>query len=146
MMIADNSEGHVGDPTLESQIFAAITGKEVGEEGLLKMGERIFNLQRAIVLRQGWGGREEDRLLDYLHEEPLQTAFGNPECLVPGRDGEVTSRKGAVVEREKFEEMKSEYYELRGWDIESGLLTKAGLKELELEDVASGLEKQGLLK
>jgi aldehyde:ferredoxin oxidoreductase len=146
MTIANNSEGHVGDPTLESQIFAAITGKDVGEEGLLKMGERIFNLQRAIVLRQGWGGREGDRLLDYLYEEPLPSAFGNPECLVPGKDGEVTSRKGAVVEREKFEEMKSEYYKLRGWDVESGLLTKAGLKELELGDVASGLEKQGLLK
>ena len=110
------------------------------------MGERIFNLQRAIVIRQGWGGREGDRLLDYVYDEPLPAAFGNPECLVPGKDGEITSRKGAVVERDKFEEMKSEYYELRGWDVESGLPTKANLKELELEDVASGLEKQGLLK
>ena len=64
----------------------------------------------------------------------------------PGRGGEVTSRKGAVVEREKFEKMKSEYYELRGWDVESGLQTKAGLKELELGEVASDLEKRGLLK
>lgn len=146
MTIANNSEGHVGDPTLESQIFAAITGKEVGEEGLLKMGERIFNLQRAIVLKQGWGGRKDDRLLDYLHEEPLQSAFGNPDCLIPGKDGAITSRKGAVVERDKFEKMKSEYYALRGWDAESGLLTKGGLKNLELGDMAGDLEKQGLLK
>ena len=146
MSVSGSPEDRVGDSTLESQIFAAITGKEVGEEGLLRIGERIFNLQRAIVLSQGWEGRKGDRLLGYLHEEPLQSAFGNPECIAPGKDGAVTSRKGAVVERDKFEKMKSEYYQLRGWDVESGQPTKAKLKELELGDVASDLEKRGLLK
>jgi aldehyde:ferredoxin oxidoreductase len=69
----------------------------------------------------------------------------NPECLVPGIDGEVTSRKGEVVDREKFEEMKTEYYRLRGWDADTGHLTKEGLGELRLSDVADELEKQRLL-
>jgi aldehyde:ferredoxin oxidoreductase len=42
---------------------------------------------------------------------------------------------GAVVDREKFEKMKDEYYQLRGWDVESGLQTKAKLMELGLEDI-----------
>jgi aldehyde:ferredoxin oxidoreductase len=42
--------------------------------------------------------------------------------------------------------MKSEYYELRGWDVESGLPTKAKLKELGLGDVATDLGRRGLLK
>jgi len=139
---------HIGDPTLESQVFSAITGKEVDEAGLNKIGERIFNLQRAILLRQGWGGRKGDRLLDYLHQKPLREGelFFNLDCLAPGKDGEVISRKGAVVDREEFEKMKSEYYELRGWDVDSGLQTRAKLKELQLEDVARNLEKRGLLK
>ena len=148
MPVDMNSEDHVGDPTLESQIFSAITGKEIGEEELYKVGERILNLQRAVRLRQGWGGREGDRLLDYLHTEPLKKddVFFNPECIVPGKDGETTSREGAVVDRAEFEKMKGEYYELRGWDVESGLQTRARLEELELGDVAGDLERRGLLK
>ena len=148
MLVNMRSEDHIGDPTLESQIFSAITGKETDEEGLYKIGERILNLQRAVRLRQGWGGRKGDRLLDYLHTEPLKKGdiFFNPECLVPGKDGKSISKIGAVVERAEFEKMKDEYYELRGWDVESGLPTKAKLKELGLGDVAADLERRGLLK
>jgi aldehyde:ferredoxin oxidoreductase len=140
------AEDHTGDPTMESQILSAITGKEIDEAGLNRIGERNFNLQRAILLRQGWGGRQGDRLLDYLHEEPLQFVFFNPDCIVPGKNGEVVSRKGARLERADFENLKSEYYELRGWDIESGLPTEARLKELELGDVATDLKTRGLLR
>jgi aldehyde:ferredoxin oxidoreductase len=42
--------------------------------------------------------------------------------------------------------MKSDYYELRGWDVESGLPTRAKLEELKLNDVAADLEERGLLK
>ncbi len=140
------TEGHAGDPTMESQVFSAVTGKEMDEEGLNKLGERIFNLQRAIRLREGWGGRQGDRLLDAFYEIPIESVRFNPDCLVPGKGGEPFSRKGAVVETEKFEKMKSEYYELRGWDVPSGLPTMAKLQELELADVADDLAKRGLLK
>jgi aldehyde:ferredoxin oxidoreductase len=56
------------------------------------------------------------------------------------------SRKGAVVERDEFEKMKDEYYEVRKWDVKSGLQTRAILTELQLEDVAGDLDKMGLLK
>jgi len=139
------AEDHTGDPTMESQVLSAITGKEIDEVGLNRIGERIFNLQRAILLRQGWGGRRGDRLLDYLHEEPLQNVFFNPDCIVPGRNGEIVSRKGKKIEREDFENLKSEYYELRGWDVESGLPTESKFQELELGDVAGDLKARGLL-
>jgi aldehyde:ferredoxin oxidoreductase len=136
----------IGDPTLESQIVSAVTGRELDETGLNRIGERTFNLIRAIQVRHGWEGRKGDRLLDHLHEEPLPSVYFDPECRVLDRDGNITSRKGAVVERDEFEKMKSEYYGLRGWDVASGLLTEAGLKELELEDVARDLDSRKLLK
>jgi aldehyde:ferredoxin oxidoreductase len=46
----------------------------------------------------------------------------------------------------KFEKMKSDYYELREWDVPTNLPPKAKLRELELADVASDLAKRGLLK
>jgi aldehyde:ferredoxin oxidoreductase len=50
-----------------------------------------------------------------------------------------------VVDRDKFELMKNEYYELRGWDMESGLLTEKNLRDLGLTDIAGDLKKRGLL-
>jgi aldehyde:ferredoxin oxidoreductase len=71
--------------------------------------------------------------------------MSNPECLVPGKDGEVISRKDAVVDRQEFERMKSEYYQLRHWDVATGLQTRRTLEELGLEDTAADLERRGLL-
>ncbi len=145
MWIRDGKD-RLGDPTIESQVFSAVTGRETDEEGLNKLGERIFNLQRAVRLREGWAGRQGDMLLDVFYQTPLETARFNEDCLVPGEGAEPVSRKGAVVETEKFEKLKSEYYELRGWDVASGLLRRNKLQELELADVAGDLEKRGLLK
>ena len=139
--------GHVGDPTLECQIYSAITGKETGEEELLHVGERIFNLQRAIQLRHGWGGRDGDRILEYFFTSPLKKGdvFFNADAIMPGPDGKIISRLGSVLDRDKFEEMKSEYYLLRGWDADTGFPTDATLRLLGLADIISGLETRGLV-
>ncbi len=140
--------GGVGDPTLESRIYSAITGKETDEQELNRTGERIVNLQRAILLRQGWRGRQDDQLLDYYHTTPLEKSeiFWNDDGLVPGKDGEVTSKVGTVVDRDDFEKLKDEYYELRGWDVDSGLPTETKLTELGLQDIAADLKGRGLVK
>jgi aldehyde:ferredoxin oxidoreductase len=145
MFYFENTEDHRGDPTLESQVYSAVTGNEMDEEALNRVGERIFNLQRAVRVREGLRGRQDDWIPEAYFTVPLKMFVANPECLVPGRDGEVTSRKGEVVDRDKFEEMKTEYYRLRGWDTETGLQTKKKLEELGLSDIAGELEKGGFL-
>jgi aldehyde:ferredoxin oxidoreductase len=140
------ADDHTGDPAMEARVLSAITGKEIDEAGLSKIGERVFNLQRAILLRQGWGGRQGDRLLDFIHDEPLPFVFFNPDCLVPGKDGKIVSRKGARIDRADFENLKGEYYALRGWDVASGLPTEKKLRELGLADIAPDLKSRGLLR
>ncbi len=137
-----------GDSTMENQIYSAVTGRETDEAELNKIGERIFNLQRAILLRQGWDGRRDDRLLDYYHTDPLEKAeiFWNVDGLVPGKNGKAMSRVGKVIDRDDFEKLKDEYYELRGWDTGTGLPTESKLAELGLEDIALDLKDRGLLK
>lgn len=131
--------------TLESLVVSAVTGRKLDESGLRKIGERIFNLQRAILIRQGWGGREGDTLLNHLHKDPLIPVFYDPECLVPDKDGQRVSRMGAVINLEDFEKLKDEYYTLRGWDIKSGYQTRATLQRLDLGDIADDLDKRKLL-
>jgi aldehyde:ferredoxin oxidoreductase len=123
-----------------------VTGREVDEEGLYRIGERIFNLQRAVLTREGWRGREHDALEEFNFTVPLKgDTAGNVDSIVPGRDGETFSRKGMVVDREQFERMKDEYYEIRGWDMRTGVQKRARLVELGLGDVAAELEEQGFL-
>jgi len=139
------SEDNVGDPTLESQVLAAITGRDIDEQGLNKIGERVFNLQRAVLAREGHRGREHDRLEEFNFTVPLKGDFGNPACIVPGKDGEAFSRKGMVIERDEFEKMKDEFYQIRDWDVATGLQKRAKLEELNLGEIADKLEGEGLL-
>jgi aldehyde:ferredoxin oxidoreductase len=144
---AANPAGHVGDPTLESQIYTAITGRETTEDELYCIGERIFNLQRAIQLREGWGGREGDRVLDYFFTHPLKQGevFFNPDGIMPGPGEKIISRLGKTLDRGKFERIKDDYYGLRGWDKETGYPTKARLRELGLGDITEDLERRRLV-
>jgi len=143
MIYAKSYEDGVGD--LESKILSAVTGKGVDKAELNRIGERIFNLQRAIIVRERHKGRESDKILDSYHTAPLPAISAgirfNPECLVPGKGGLIISRKGEVVDRERFEKMKDEYYQLRGWDVASGLQTKAKLKEVGLQDIIEELAR-----
>ncbi len=138
------AKDHVGDPTLESQILSSVTGEEIDEAGLYGTGETVLNLQRAILVREGRRGRDDDTLPDYYFTMPLEYDAVNPECLVPGKDGEAVSRKGAVLDRGEFERMKNEYYKHRKWDVDSGLQTRTVLEDLGLKDIAEDLEKRGL--
>ena len=69
----------------------------------------------------------------------------DPDCLVPGKNGEPVSRVGSVVDRQEFERMKDQYYRIRRWNIATGLQTRRTLESLGLKDVADDLEQRGLL-
>ena len=135
----------MGDPSLESRAFSAVTGKEVDEEGLDRMGEVVFNLHRAILMREGHRGRESDVLPEIFYTRPFEPKVPpDYPSLMPGKDGKAISKMGAVVDREKFEKMKDEYYQLREWDVRTGLQRKTRLEELGLHDVAKDLEQRSL--
>jgi aldehyde:ferredoxin oxidoreductase len=98
-----------------ARFFNLVTGKDWSNEQLLQIGERIRNLERMFDVRQGLT-REMDILPKKFFEEPLAKG----------------KYKGAVLDREKFEQMKDEYYEARGWDKGTGVPTREKLVELGL--------------
>jgi len=116
------SPDYIGDPTLFSKMYSAVTGEEVTEEYLLSVGERIFNLERAILVREG-RRREGDSLPEYLFNYPHYWTQSPP------------------LNKEKWEKFKDLYYVLRGWDPQTGIPTKEKLTELGLNDIAEELKK-----
>jgi len=142
IMMVEFSDDHVGDPALDSAVFSAATGEDVDEAELNRRGERIANLQRAILTREARGS---DTIAEWLFTTPQRDDPMNPRGIAPGKDGEPFVKKGAVVDRPQFEQMKKEFFRLRGWDPQTGLQTRARLEALDLKDVADGLAKRGLL-
>jgi len=140
-----HSPDHIGDPEIESRILSAATGDDYTEEELNRFGARIFELQRAILLREGQRARVDDLLPEEFHEQPLEGHVADPECLVPGRNGEVVSRLGERVDMRDFIRLREEYYQLRGWDVRTGLQTRESLVAYDLSEVAADLEGRGLL-
>jgi len=134
-----NTPNHVGDPELEAKLFNAVTGKP-GEK-LDKYTETIFNLQRAILIREGRKTPEADFPADYNFTEPLKVDhFGRP-TIVPGGDQEVIDATGKVLDRNNFSNMLKEYYRLRGWNEETGIPETNTLAAIGLDDVATKLQR-----
>ncbi|HEY96111.1 MAG TPA: hypothetical protein G4O15_14375 [Dehalococcoidia bacterium] len=131
--------------TLESRILSAITGNKIDESELMKTGERNVNMQRAVLMRQGWGGKQGDVLNRKLYERPLEFIFFSPECMVPGEDGKPESKKGTILRHDEFENIRDEYYRLRGWDERTGYQTDKLMRSLDLSDIATELSGKNLL-
>ncbi|MFC1945852.1 aldehyde ferredoxin oxidoreductase N-terminal domain-containing protein [Chloroflexota bacterium] len=130
-----HSDDHIGDPAIESRLYSAVTGNEVDEAGFCEIGERIFNLQRLVHLREGKNGRADDYPARFNFTVPLEADSLNPECLVPGKDGKPVSRKGATVDRQEYDNMLDEYYRLRGWDAATGKPTQEKLRQLQFNAI-----------
>jgi aldehyde:ferredoxin oxidoreductase len=95
------------------------TGMDMTVPQLKAVGERIYNLQRCYGVLHGIS-RKDDRLPPRFKEEP------NPSGHARGQTFDV-------------EPLLDEYYALRGWDVRTGIPTRAKLRALGLEDVADRL-------
>ncbi|MCD6340394.1 MAG: aldehyde ferredoxin oxidoreductase C-terminal domain-containing protein, partial [Desulfurococcales archaeon] len=107
------------------RLFKTATGVAMTLDDFYKVADRIYALIRAFWVRE-YGGKW-DRTMDY----PPARWFEEPLTKGP--------LKGAHIDRDKYDEMLSWYYELRGWD-ERGIPKKSTLESLGLSDVANELE------
>ncbi len=124
-----NTPDHFGDPEIEAKLFSAVTG--VDAKVLDEIGERIYNLQRLILLREGRKTPEADYPLDYNFDEPLQVMVGTG-IMVPGPGDTAVNTKGNKLDRAKYMAMLKEFYRLRGWDENTGIPKPETLKKLGL--------------
>ncbi len=99
------------------------TGMRLSTDALMRIGERIYTLERMFNIREGFS-RKDDTLPERYFNEP--TPVGLP--IV----------RGKKIDRGKFERMLDEYYKLHGWDPE-GNPTPEALQRLDLDKEPSHL-------
>jgi aldehyde:ferredoxin oxidoreductase len=105
-----------------TELYILVTGIKISSEEMQTAGERIYNLEKAYNVREGWT-RRDDYPPPRVMEDPIP-------------DG---PSKGALVTEKEFESMLIAYYQARGWNND-GIPTKQKLAELGLEDIV-GEEK-----
>jgi aldehyde:ferredoxin oxidoreductase len=128
------SRNYVGDNTLEAQLYSMVTGDQKSMEELDLVAERIFNLHRALTIRD-WKTAElrNDHdaippwIFDYPHDKPAFT---------PGH---------SRMDRADMEAAKDAFYEMLGWDKKTGAPTRETLERVGLKDVADTLAAGNLL-
>jgi aldehyde:ferredoxin oxidoreductase len=99
-----------------SKLIALSTGLAFTPKELKTIGERIYTLERMMLVKDGIS-RQDDTLPKRYFEEPI------PEG----------PSKGEVISHKEFNKMLEEYYQLHGWD-ENGMPKIENLKRLGLDE------------
>jgi len=99
-----------------AELMMAVTGWDITVAEVQRIGERRLNLMRACNAREG-AARDRDTLPRRLFEEKLKGGVSD----------------GLFIPRPELEEALDVYYELAGWDVATGIPTRAKLEELGLE-------------
>lgn len=120
-------------PEKIARLISSLTGMELEGSDLLRIGERIYNLQKAFNAREGLTVQDDD----YSSAKALQD--------LPHMAKQYPGRVPIDEYYRDREALLSEYYMARGWDPETGLQIRETLAELDLEEVADELERYSAL-
>jgi len=131
-------------PALMARMLSAATGVYFSEDSLMRVGRRIMNLEKAFNVREG-ATRKDDRLPYRLMNEVLISTAPKTENRSETADGHPEPVKEQINSQAYLDQMLDEYYELHGWDKETGLPRYETLERLGLGDIALALEQKGRL-
>ncbi len=96
-----------------ADMLSGLTGINIDGRKLLRIGERVTNLQRLFNMREGFT-RKDDTLPTRVMNVPLFGKYKDePDCAIKNLDA-----------------MLEEYYEARGWDKKDGIPKETKLKDL----------------
>ena len=134
-------------------IYGAITGKPLTQEGLIEQSEKVYNFERIFNLRMGRGTSAyhiaPDRGLGPVWEDEwdARAEYFDSKLEEFGSDPKGRSVKEKIellqkYRRVQWEELKAAVYRRRGWN-RNGIPTIATVKRLGLDypDVVALLEK-----
>ncbi|MBT3366032.1 MAG: aldehyde ferredoxin oxidoreductase family protein [Nitrospina sp.] len=106
-----------------ADLFSIVTGVAMDKDGLSRVADRINNVERAFLVREGIR-RKDDTVHGKIMEEPVPTGI----------------HKGKKIDKKKFAGMLDDYYEIVGWDKKTGIPKRSTLESLGLHDVADDMD------
>ncbi len=140
---APNRIGSTGEA--EPKFLNAVVGKNLTFLDGIELGRKIWSLDHAIWTLQG-RHRDMVHFADYLYTE--SSSYFTPNKYMPGlKNGRWTfvDTSGRHLEKDKFEDFKTRFYKLQGWETSTGYPLESTLKSQGLDFVADELRENGTL-
>ncbi|NDJ74863.1 MAG: aldehyde:ferredoxin oxidoreductase [Chloroflexi bacterium] len=145
-----NSPDQLGATGIAEPAYVkAVTGQDISFEDGVYLGRKIWNLDHAIWTLQG-RHRDMVHFVDNIYDQLPRVSVdaGIPDVHMPGIEHGRWGFYGysqRTLDRDGFDEFKTRFYRLQGWDTTTGYPTRSALEALDLGYVADELEQQGKL-
>jgi aldehyde:ferredoxin oxidoreductase len=111
----------IADRTIQRNAYTHVTGISMSEEEEKTFANKVYMIERAILMRQGHT-REDDWYFD--------SCFENEDYVSHG------------LSAEGLRNAQDEYYALRGMDSETAFPKRSTFEALDLKDIADDLEEK----
>jgi aldehyde:ferredoxin oxidoreductase len=143
LFVTTNTADKLGPtPEGEPKFFNAVTGKNITFADGVEIGRKIWNMDRSIWVLQG-RHRDMEVFANYVYNNPSKANYVVPTY----EDGKWSfyAKAGRVLNRTRFEEWKTKFYNLEGWNPANGWPRRATLEKMRLKKVADTLQSKGKL-
>jgi aldehyde:ferredoxin oxidoreductase len=142
MCITNNTaDGRGPTPEAEPKFWNAVTGKNLTFADGMELGRKIYTLDRSIWVLQG-RHRDMEVFPDYAYD---QGSYGNTMPMIIDGEWTYSSGQGRTLDRAKFEEFKTKFYNFEGYNPENGWPKRETLEELGLSKLANTMKSKGKL-
>jgi len=132
-------------PVAEPTFLNAITGRNHSFDDGLEIGRRTMNLKRAIYAIQGRHKKMENFSGFHYRPGASYCGFSATKPILNGDKWEFQDCKELYFSREGVDQFKTHFYNVEGWNPDSGYPTRKTLEDLGMKHVADLLESKGKL-
>jgi aldehyde:ferredoxin oxidoreductase len=137
--------GRGATPQAEPAFISAVTGKNAGFVEGIETGRKIWNLVRAIFVMQG-RNRDIEKFSGYMYKPGASCAHNSPSLPVyNGAEWGWKNCSDLYLSDEGVERWKTAFYDLEGWNSQTGYPKRETLEKLGLREVADALQSSGKL-
>jgi len=143
LFFTPNSADKLGPtPEGEPRFFNAVTGKKLSFADGVEVGRKIWNLDRSVWVLQG-RHRDMEQLAGYVYNVPTTAPYYLP--VYENGKWSYGANLGRVLNKTKFEEWKTKFYDFEGWNNTSGWPKRKTLESIGLKKVADTLQSKSRL-
>ncbi len=132
-------------PDAEPRFLKAVTGRNHSFADGIEMGRRAWNMKRAIFAMQG-RHRDQEKFSGYMYRPGA--SFCGMSSNLPIFDGskwEWISCRDLYMTDKGVEQWKTHYYQVEGWDPQTGYPKRNTLEDLGMKQVADVLQAKNKL-
>jgi aldehyde:ferredoxin oxidoreductase len=132
-------------PEIEMKYYAAVTGKKDSFADTMRIGQKIWTLERAIRVMHGRSRHNED-FAPFMYKPGASGMpfFGGIPIYEDGK-WRMDTALDMYLDRKGVNDFKDHYYALEGWDRENGWPTRKTLEGYGMKHVADVMAARGKL-